>query len=67
MNGDYRFLMREARTDAVEALSLICLTDTDAMTIARSIGGTREVEVWDGHRLVGYVNARPRSTAGIAA
>ena len=67
MIGDYRFLLRESDTGEVEALTLICLTDTDAMLIARGLGGGREVEVWDHQRLVGRVHAHPATSVEIAA
>jgi hypothetical protein len=67
MTGDYRFLLMESETGAVHDMTLVCLNDSDAMLIARGIGGGRDVEVWDHHRLVGCVHARPPRGAEAAA
>ena len=67
MTGDYRFLLLDAEMTAVQDLTLVCLSDSDAMLIARGIGGGCNVQVWDDRRLVGFVRARPDRNAEIAA
>ena len=67
MTGDYRFLLLDAEMEQVHDISLVCLDDSDAMLIARRIGGGRNVQVWEDRRLVGFVHARPAQDAEIAA
>ncbi len=67
MTGDYRFQLLDSEMEPVHDLNLICLSDSDAMLIAQRIGGGRNVQVWDGRRLVGFVSARPEQAAEVAA
>jgi hypothetical protein len=67
MTGDYRFLLLDEAQTSVQELDLVCLTDSDAMLIARGIGGVHDVEVWEDHRLVGRVRGKGQRDAGIAA
>jgi hypothetical protein len=64
MTGDYRFLLLDAEMAAVHDMTLVCLNDSDAMLIARRIGGVSNVQVWDDRRLVGFVHARPERDPG---
>ncbi len=67
MTGDYKFLMVDAETGASHQITLVCLSDSDAMLIGQSIGGGQDVEIWEHHRLVGFVRARRRQGGEIAA
>lgn len=67
MTGEYRFLLLDPEMEQVHDMLLVCLNDTDAMLIARRIGGGCNVQVWEDRRLVGFVHAKPGQQAEIAA
>jgi hypothetical protein len=67
MTGDYRYLLIDVESGQAEEIVLICLTDADALLIARGIGGGRDVEVWEDHRLVGCVPAGAHRERIVAA
>lgn len=57
MADDYTFILKDPGVAPVHQINLVCLTDADAMLIARGVAGGRDVEVWDQDRLVGKVCA----------
>jgi hypothetical protein len=67
MTGDYTFVLKDTATAAGHQIDLVCLTDADAMLIARGVAGHRHVEVWAGSRLVGQVHPAPAAMARAAA
>jgi hypothetical protein len=67
MMGDYTFVLKDVGGAGARELSLVCLTDADAMLIARGLGGARDIEVWVKDRLVGKVWADRPHRGGVAA
>lgn len=67
MTGDYRFLILNAEAGTFRELMLVCIGDSDAMLLARGIGGGCDVEIWEDNRLVGVVRPQPPLQAEAAA
>jgi len=53
MSREYRFLRLNADMEPVEEMSLFCLDDNDALTIAGRIG--RRIDVWQGDQHISMV------------
>ena len=67
MTGDYRFLILNAEAGTFRELTLVCIGDSDALLLARGIGGGGNVEIWEDNRLVGVVRPKPPQQAEAAA
>jgi hypothetical protein len=69
MNREYRFVLLDADMRPVDEITLVCPTDTDAMTVGGRFGSRRHVQVWDEDRFIGIVAASnpTRSTGAPAA
>jgi hypothetical protein len=53
MSREYRFLRLNADMEPVEEISLFCLDDKDALTIAGRMG--RRIDVWQGDQHISMV------------
>jgi hypothetical protein len=67
MTGDYRFLILNAEAGTFRELVLVCIGDSDALLLARGIGGGCDVEIWEDNRLVGVVRPQPPRQTEAAA